>query len=142
LALQQRFRDPYQGVAINAKNALGRRVTVADYATHFLVNFDRSSFAIVAVLGNFAAQEDLLFFLSEGQRTQIAHAELAYHLASQFGGALDVVSSAGAHLAEEKFFGQTPTHHDGDLRLEIGLGVIVLVVDRQLHGDAKRHAAR
>ena len=71
-----------------------------------------------------------------------AHAPLADHLARDFGGAFDVVAGAGGDVVQENFLGGATAHQDGELRFEEFLGVSVLVVDRQLHGDAESHAAR
>ena len=124
------------------QNALRGVVALADHAANFVVDFDRRGFAVIAMLVDLAAEEDLLFFLAEGQRSEIAHAEFADHFARQFRGALDVVACAGAHLVEEHLFGDAAAHHDGDFGFQIFLGVVVLVIDRQLHGYAQRHAAR
>ena len=43
---------------------------------------------------------------------------------------------------EEELLGEASAHHDGELRVEVVARVSVLVVDRQLHGHAQRHAAR
>ena len=88
------------------------------------------------MLGDFAAQEDLLFALAEAQRTQFAHAPLADHLASHVGGALDVVAGAGGDVVHEDLFGDAAAHQDGQLRFEIVLVVAVLVVERKLHASS------
>ena len=124
-----------------AQDTLGRVIALSDQPPYFVIDLDGSSFAIVAVLRDLASQEDLLFLLAECQRPQIAHAKLANHLARQFGGAFDIVACAGAHLVEEQFLGDAATHHDGDLRLQILLVVVVLVVDGQLHRHTQSHAA-
>ena len=94
------------------------------------------------MLSDLPAQKDLLFFLAESQRSQIAHTELAYHLASQLCRPLDIVACTRTHLVQEHLFGDPAAHHDGDLGLQIFLGVIMFVVDGQLHGYAQRHSAR
>ena len=83
------------------------------------------------MLGDLAAQEDLLFFLAEAHRTKFAHAPFANHLASHIGGALDVVAGAGGDMVHENLFGDAAGHQDGELRFQIPLVVGVLVVDRQ-----------
>ena len=52
------------------------------------------------MLRDLAAQEDLLFLLAEGERTQPAHAVFADHLACEFRCTLDVVAGTGGHLLE------------------------------------------
>ncbi len=135
-ALQQCIGDPRKHVAAVGEQRLRSAVALVDQAPHFQIDFDRGVFAVVAMLGNLAAQEDLLFFFAKCERAERAHAPFAHHLAGEFGGALDVVAGAGAHLVQEQLFGETPTHQDRNLGLEVFLGVVVLVVDRKLHGHA------
>src|SRR5215467_5272019 len=100
-AFEQSQRNSNQSFVVRSEDALCRFVALANQPLYFLVNLDRRSLAVVAVLGNFASEEDLLFFLAEGQRSKITHAEFADHLAGHFGGSLDVIACAGAHLVQE-----------------------------------------
>ena len=59
-----------------------------------------------------------------------------------FSGALDIVARASGHLVEEDFFGDAASHQDGQACFQILFIVRQLVVERQLHGQAQRHAAR
>ena len=86
------------------------------------------------MLIDLATQEDLLFLLAEGNRTKRAHSKLTHHAAGKIGSLLDIVTGAGRHLSKEGFFRYAAAHHDGQARLQIFLGVSVLIVDRQLHG--------
>jgi hypothetical protein len=45
-------------------------------------------------------------------------------------------------MVHENLFGDAAGHHDGELCFEIILVVGMLVIERQLHGDSERHAAR
>src|SRR6202165_1548463 len=141
-AFDQRLRDPDQRFPILREDALRRRVPRTHHLPDFFVNLDGGGFAVVAVLRDLASEENLLFFLAEGQPPQVAHAPFANHLARQFRGPLNVVASARRHLAQEKLFRDTPAHQDGNLRVEIVLVVVVAIVGRQLHGQTERHAAR
>ena len=94
------------------------------------------------MLGNFAAEEYCFLLLAEGERAQRAHAPFANHLACNFRGTLDIVSRASSDVMQEDFFGGTATHQNAELRFEKFLGVGVLIVDGQLHGDAQSHTAR
>ena len=114
----------------------------ADDLFHFLVDADGSVFGIIAVLGDFAAQEDGFLFLAVGKRPQFAHAPLADHVASDLGGALDIVAGSGSEMTEKNFLGAATTHQHGKHALKIALGIGMFVVDGQLHGDAQGHAAR
>src|SRR5205807_1415542 len=95
-ALQQRRGHASDNLLIAGENLLRRAVSCPDQSPDFFVDLDRSGFAVVAMLVDLAAQEDLLFLLAESKRTQFAHAELANHLARQLGRAFDVVSRPSA----------------------------------------------
>ena len=71
------------------------------------------------MLRDLAAEEDLLFLFAESQRPERRHAELANHLARQFGCLLDVVAGAGRHRVQEQLFGEPSAHHDRELTFEI-----------------------
>ncbi len=131
LALDQSARNSLQHVPIVGDDLPSSAVAVTDELANFLVDLDGCVFAVVAMLGDLASQEDLLFLLAERQWSQFAHAPFADHLASHVSGSLDVVACAGAHHIEEHLFRNAPAHQDGDLRLEIVLVVVVPVVGRQ-----------
>ena len=94
-----------------------------------LIDLDRGVFAIVAMLRDFAAEEDLLFLLAVAQCAEFAHAPFADHLARDVGSALDVVAGAGGHLVHEDFLGDAAAHEDGELIFEIILARAVFVFD-------------
>ena len=106
------------------------------------VDLVRGRFRIVLRAAEVPAQEDLPLRLAEGERSELAHAPFADHLAGEIGRLFDVVPGAGRHVAEEPLFGDAAAHHDGDRRLEVFLRVRVLVLDRELHRHAQRAAAR
>src|SRR5262249_38499316 len=95
LALQQGQRDAVQRILVGVQDILRLLVSLADNPLHFAVNLQRGVFAEVAVLCDFAAQEDGLFLFAERQRPQVAHAPLADHVARDVRGAFDVVARAG-----------------------------------------------
>ena len=64
LAFQQRQRDMFQRVAIRLHDVLRFLVSLAYDALYFLVDLQRRIFTEVAMLGNFAAQEDRFFLLA------------------------------------------------------------------------------
>src|SRR5438309_2473679 len=74
-AFQQSQSDPHQRVTVRPQYALGGLISLADQALDLVVDFDRGSFAVVAMLIDLAAKEYLLFLFAEGQRAQVAHAE-------------------------------------------------------------------
>src|SRR5262249_42765356 len=75
--LEQSQRNSDQSVVVRSEDALGRFVPFSHQPLYFLVDLDRGSFAVVAVLGNFTSEEDLLFLLAKGKRSKITHAEFA-----------------------------------------------------------------
>ena len=68
---------------------------------NLFIDFDGSFLIVIPMLGDLAAPKDLLFLLGEGQRSQIAHAVHAHHLAGPLGGKFDVVFGAGGLVAED-----------------------------------------
>src|SRR5690348_7698882 len=129
-------------VLVVRKDLHRRLITSIDQLPHFFIDLLRSLLAEIAMLIDFASEEDLLFLLTEGDRTERAHAEFTDHAASEIGSLLDVVAGASCHLAEEDLFGDATAHHDGEARFKILLRVGVLVIDRQLHGYAECHSTR
>src|ERR1700722_3074835 len=142
LALQQRLRDALEHFSVVPKERLRLVVTRVDDAAHFLVDLDRGIFRIIAMLVDLASQEDCFVFFPERERTELAHAPFAHHVASDFRRALDVVARAGGDVTEENFLGRATAHQYCEHGLEIFARVRVLVVFRQLHGQAQRHTAR
>ena len=61
---------------------------------YFEIDLPGCFFAEVAMLRDFTTQEDLLFLLAEGQRTEPAHAVLANHAACKVGSMLDIAARA------------------------------------------------
>src|SRR5450755_347140 len=98
-AFEQRQRDALERFAIGGQQRLGAFVAAVDDALHFLVDLDGGVFRVVAMLGNFAAEEDGFIFLTVRQRTELAHAPFANHVTGDVGGALDVVPGAGSNVA-------------------------------------------
>src|SRR5450755_4155919 len=94
------------------------------------------------MLCDLASQEDLLLFFTESEWPETAHAVFANHFARHLSGTLNVVSGPGRHLFEEDLFSDASAHENGKLRLKVILGYGVLVVFRQLHGDAESHSTR
>src|SRR6185503_3400007 len=93
------------------------------------------------MLSDLAAEEDLLFLLAVGDRTEAGHSKLAHHLSRKLGCLLDVVRSAGRHVIEENLFGDSPAHHYRDLTFEVIARVRVAIRFRQLHRHSERHPA-
>src|SRR6476646_5266649 len=68
-ARQQRLGDLYQHVLLAGQQLVSAVVVARDETFHFVIDLERRVFAVVLVLSDFAAEEDLLFFLAEGQRS-------------------------------------------------------------------------
>ena len=141
LALEQGGCHAVHDVLVGLEDRVGRLVAGVDEGANLGVDLLGGVVGEVAVLGDLAAEEDLLLLLAEGHRTELRHAELADHLAGEFGGALDVVAGAGGHLLEEDLFGAAAAHEGGEPGFEILLGDGVLVFLGQVDRDAERHAA-
>src|SRR6266571_5299049 len=143
LVLQERLRDPDQGVAVGLQDLLRPLVRLQGEPLDLLVDQDGGRFAVVLVLGDLPAEEDLLLLLAEGQRShRRAHAPLADHLARHLGRLLEIVAGAGREDAHEHLLRHAATHHDRERALEVLARVVVAVVDRELLRDSQRHAAR
>src|SRR5205823_4490570 len=119
-----------QGFSILVENRFAALVPAEHKSANLFIDGNRSLFAVVTVLRDLAPEENLLFLFAERHRTKRGHAELADHLARQFGSLLDIVTSARCDSSEEQFFSQTTTHHDSQLPFEIGFGICMPIVDR------------
>ncbi len=93
------------------------------------------------MLRDLAAEEDLLFLLAEGERTETAHAVLADHAAGEVGGGLNIRACAGGHLVKEDLLGHAAAVGRREARFQIFTRVVVAIVG-QVDGDAQRHATR
>src|SRR4051812_5869999 len=108
--------DAIERNAVFFERRLGALVVRRHEALDLVIDPDRGVFAVVLVLRDLAAEEDLLFLLAERQRPhRVAHAPLADHLAREFGRALEVVAGAGGHAAAGEFLGETSAEQDRDL---------------------------
>src|SRR5450432_878013 len=65
--LEQSHRNPDQRRLIVGQDAYGCVVALANHTADFVVDLDGGGFAVIAMLSDFTAQENLLFFLAEGQ---------------------------------------------------------------------------
>src|SRR5262245_42976324 len=143
LTLQERLGHLHENRLVLGEELVRALIRVGDEALHFLIDLERGVFAVILVLGDLAAQEDLLFLLAEGERThRVAHAPLADHLARHLGRALEVVAGAGREAVHRDLFGNAAAEEDRDLIVQVVARVIVLLVDRQLLRETERHAAR
>ena len=130
-ALQQGRGDAVHRFGIRFDQPVRRLIGLVDQAANFQVDLPRRLFAEVAVLRDFAAQEDLLLLLAEGERSQAAHAVLADHAPGQIRSRLNVAARAGGHLVEEDLLGHASAVCDGQIGFQILLGVIVPVAGQE-----------
>src|SRR5208282_1815912 len=113
-AVEQRLGDAFECIAIGLEDAAGAAVSAGHDVAHFVVDFDGRVFGIVAMLRDFASEENRLFLLPESERAEAAHAPFADHLARDLSGAFDIVSGAGGEVIEENFLGGAPAHEHGE----------------------------
>src|SRR5213080_2543391 len=143
LALEQRLGHLVEHLDVASEQQLGVLVGLHDDAPHLGIDLHRGRLRVVDALGEVAAEEDLLLLLAEGDGPELlAHAPLADHLVRELGGALEVVARAGGHVAEHQLLGGAAAEEDGEVVDEERLGVRVPIVERDLLGQAERHAAR
>src|SRR5262245_32729068 len=125
------------------QDRLRPRIVVRHEALDFLIDAERRVLAVILVLGDLTAEENLLFFLSKRERAhRTAHAPLTRHPASEIRRALEVVASASSDAANRDLLGDATAEQNRNLIFEILARVIVLLVDRQLHRQTQRHASR
>src|ERR1039457_5608145 len=79
LALQQCGSNAVHWVLVRFEDGVRGLIGLVDQPANFEIDLPCGLLAEVAMLRNFSAQEDLLFLLAEGKRTQAAHAVLANH---------------------------------------------------------------
>src|SRR5215470_12177002 len=143
LALEQRLGHLVEHLDVAAEEELRPLVRFEHDAAYLVVDLDGRGLGVLRALREIAPQEDLLLLLAEGDRTELlAHAPLAHHLPRQLGGALEVVTRAGGHVAEHELLGGAATEQDGEVHQEEVLRVRVAVVERDLLRQAEGHAAR
>src|SRR5579864_7501688 len=142
LAGEQLVGNPQQDRLVVDQDLLGAGVVLHHEAFRLLVNPDRRFFAVVLMLGDLAAEEDLFFALAERQGSErIAHAPFAHHLARQLRGLLDVIAGAGRHLAVRDFLGDAAAHEHGEAVGQPVARVVEFVLLGQLQRHAERHPA-
>src|SRR5437660_10098425 len=65
LAREQRVGNLHQRVLVRGEQLRRALIVVGDELLHFLIDLDRGVFAVILVLRDLAAEEDLLFLLAE-----------------------------------------------------------------------------
>ena len=93
-------------------------VALVDDAADLVVDLDGRVLAVVLVLRDLAAEEDLLFLLAEGERAQrslMPHSQTILRARSV--ALLDVVAGAGGHRAEDQLLREPAAHQDRDVGL-------------------------
>ena len=112
--LEQGFGDANQYIGVFRDVLLRLVIAALDQVAHFGIDTDSRCFAVVAVLRDLTAQEDLFLLLAEGQRAHGTHAPLADHLTRHRRGLFDIVPGAGRHEVEEHFLGDASTHQNSE----------------------------
>src|SRR3989441_6688400 len=107
------------------------------------VDHERRLLAVVLGSSHLAPEEDVLLVLAEGERSELfGHAPLADHLARHLRRLLEVVAGARGLLMEDDLLRGAAAQEDRDAVDQVVLGVVVLVVERQLLREPERPAAR
>ena len=106
LARQQHGGHLVHLVAAGLQHLAGACVGLAHHALDLVVDALGGLGGVVLVVGQVAAQEDLVLRLAKDLRAQrVAHAVARDHAAGQLGGALDVVGGAGGDVVAEELLG-------------------------------------
>src|SRR6185437_1663248 len=71
-AFEQSVGNALESVAMGFENVASPGVSAGDDAADFSVDFDSGVFGIIAMLGDFAAEEDRFFFFAERERAESA----------------------------------------------------------------------
>src|SRR5262249_55433846 len=107
LALQERGGELLEDVAPVEDDLAGLLVALADDPLDLAVDQNCGRLGVVLVLGELAAEEDLLVLLPEGERAHVlAHPPLADHLPGELRRVLDVAAGARRPRAEEDLLRQ------------------------------------
>src|SRR5438270_2840494 len=140
---EQRVGHLHQPRLVLHEDLVRAVVRLGDEALHLVVDLQRGVLAVILVLRDLAAEEDLLLLLAEGERShRVAHAPLAHHAARELRGALEIVAGARGEAIHRDLLGDAAAEQDRDLVVQVIARVIVLLVGRKLLRQSERHAAR
>src|SRR4030042_886735 len=104
-----------QGFYILVNQTSRPTVALLHQTAHLSVDFLGCLLAIITMLGNLTAKEDLLFLFAKTQGTELfAHAPFADHLARQIGGLLNILSRTVGLLFKNQLLGDASTHEPTD----------------------------
>src|SRR5688572_22438922 len=139
LPLEQRGGERVQLLQVGLDHVPGPRRALQHDALDLGVDQDRGVLAVVLGPRHLPTEEDVLLALAEGQRAHaIRHAPLADHLAGHLGGLLEVVARPRRLLLEDDLLRGAAAEEDRDAVDEVVARVVVLVVGRELLGEAER----
>ena len=110
-ALMQAARGEYKGSGTTIDLSKHRKSVVSTVFIFLgLILLVIRIFRKISMLGNFTAEEYLLFFFTISQRAEVGHAVLAYHRTGDLGRFFDIVRGPGRDLSDEKLFGNASAH--------------------------------
>src|SRR5438034_8270302 len=133
LALEQGARERVQLLDVFLEDLPRARRAFEHDALDLAVDGEGGLLAGILRARDLATEEDVLLVLAEGERAQLlGHAPLAHHLARHLGRLLEVVAGAGGLLVEHDLLRGAPAQENRDAVDQVLLGVVVLVVERQL----------
>src|SRR5690554_5684716 len=139
--LHQRFRHHVELVPVINQDLLGGLVAGINDVTDFLIDTLCRFRRIHGMrLPGRTTQERLFAVGIVLQRAQLlGQTPAGDHIAGQAGGSLDIVGRTGGHTlkAQSQLLGNTATKQATDRAGQVALGVAVLVLFRQEHGDTQ-----
>ena len=140
LALEQRAGDGLEPVAVLTEHLAGAVLLVAQDALDLLVDHARGLVGVVAGVHEVFAQEHRALRAPRHRADAVGHSPLAHHLARELGDADEVVLRAGGQVPVHELLGDAAAQaHDERVGDVLPL-VDVALLERELLGDAERHA--
>ena len=124
------------------KNVFGVCKLAFDDGFNLLVDFGGDLIGIGFGRSEISAQEHLIVILAVNNGSKlIAHTVFHNHLLSDFGGALNVVGSAGGYVLLGELFGNPSAKQRADLLNKLGFGGVSAIVRGTVHCISCRHSA-
>src|SRR5210317_1649359 len=112
--------------------------------SNFSINGARGCLTVVFDMAVISTEEHLsALFFSVSQRSKlVAHTPLTNHLAGNRCRSLQIIRSTTGNTLEDQFLGYPSTEKGADLNIQAYLGLVVLFLCGQVHGDPHSPATR
>src|SRR5260221_12769984 len=105
------------------ENCLRTFITALKELPNFNVDGGSGFFAVVTALDEFAAQENLALWITEGSQTQfVTHSKAGNHGSRDLRSTLEIVRRAVCPAIKRHFFAIAPSQQSHNLVLELDLG--------------------